>query len=133
MTDMNSTPASHRDPVRLTEAAAARISALLAEESEPGLRLRIVVRGGGCAGYDYHFAFEQDIHQDDLTLEQHGVPIVIDAHSYQQMLGAKIDFLDDDQGVGFAIDNPNAPTACACAGGAPCESTMPDGVENATH
>lgn len=131
MSDLTATPNPRRAPVRLTAAAATRINTLMAEDNEPGIKLRIVVRGGGCAGYDYHFTFEQQIHGDDLTLEQHGVPLVIDAHSYQQLLGAQIDWLDDADGVGFAIDNPNAPTTCACAGGAPCASQMPEGIQSA--
>lgn len=131
MTDLVAPPEARRAPVQLTAAAAARIGTLLAEESDPSLKLRIVVRGGGCAGYDYHFTFEQQVRSDDLTLEQHGVPLVIDAHSYQQLLGAEIDWLDDADGVGFAIDNPNAPATCACAGGAPCDSQMPAGIQSA--
>lgn len=127
----SSPKAAERAPVRLTQAAADRIAALLRDEQEPDLKLRIVVRGGGCAGFDYHFAFEHEVHADDLTLVQHGITLVADAHSYQQLLGAQIDFLDDANGAGFAIDNPNAPTSCACAGGTPCESQMPEGVESA--
>ncbi len=41
------------DPILFTDSAAAKVADLIAEEGNPGLKLRVFVQGGGCSGFQY--------------------------------------------------------------------------------
>jgi iron-sulfur cluster insertion protein len=100
--------------VTITDSAFARINDLLAEEANPNLKLGAFVQGGGCSGMEYGFTFDEEQNEDDFTFEQHGVEVLIDSMSMQYLAGATITYIEDLQGARFAIDNPNAQTACGC-------------------
>ncbi len=101
-------------PIQFTEAAARKVKELLAEEGSPDLKLRVFVTGGGCAGFQYGFTFDEHVNDDDTTVEAHGVTLVIDPMSYQYLMGAEIDYKEDLEGAQFVIRNPNAVTTCGC-------------------
>jgi iron-sulfur cluster insertion protein len=102
------------DPLVFTEAAAAKVADLIAEEGNPELKLRVFVQGGGCSGFQYGFTFDEAINDDDMTLEKNGVKLLIDSMSFQYLVGAEIDYKEDIQGSQFVIRNPNATTTCGC-------------------
>jgi iron-sulfur cluster insertion protein len=108
----DSMPAS--DPLVFTEAAAAKVADLIAEEGNPELKLRVFVQGGGCSGFQYGFTFDEATNEDDMTLEKNGVKLLIDSMSFQYLVGAEIDYKEDIQGSQFVIRNPNATTTCGC-------------------
>ena len=62
----------------------------------------------------YGFTLDEDQNEDDFTLDESGVQILVDSMSMQYLTGAKIDYKDDIMGSNFAIDNPNAQTSCGC-------------------
>jgi iron-sulfur cluster assembly protein len=99
--------------VSLTEAAAAKIKQLLAEETDVGV-LRIAIQGGGCSGFQYGLGFDTGAAEGDLELEQHGVTVVIDPFSAPYLRGAEVDYVDSIQAAGFAVNNPNAVASCGC-------------------
>ena len=100
--------------VSVTEAAAKKVLELRSREGKADARLRLFVKAGGCSGYSYGLAFDDRFAEDD-RLEKHGdVRIVIDAFSVQHVDGAEIDYVDSLMGSGFAINNPNAVSSCAC-------------------
>jgi iron-sulfur cluster insertion protein len=101
-------------PILFTEAAAAKVSDLIAEEGNDELKLRVFITGGGCSGFQYGFTFEEDISEDDTKVEKNGVTLLIDPASYQYLVGAEIDFTDSIEGSQFVIRNPNATTTCGC-------------------
>jgi len=100
--------------VSLTERAASKITELMAEEpaGEADV-LRIAVQGGGCSGFEYALGFDQAPQAGDVELHSHGIQIVVDPFSAPYLSGTQIDFVDGLQG-GFAINNPNATSACGC-------------------
>lgn len=104
----------HETIVSLSEGAATKIKALMAEEgeTEAGV-LRIAVQGGGCSGFEYALGFDQAPQAGDLELHSHGIQIVVDPFSAPYLTGTEIDYVDGLQG-GFAINNPNATSACGC-------------------
>ena len=102
------------DPLVFTEAAAAKVADLIAEEGNPELKLRVFVQGGGCSGFQYGFTFDEVANDDDMTLEKKGVKLLIDSMSFQYLVGAEIDYKEDIQGSQFVIRNPNATTTCGC-------------------
>lgn len=101
-------------PLLLTEHAAEKIRALLAEEGRDDLKLRIFVSGGGCSGFQYGFTFEETADDDDTALVKLGVNLLIDPLSFQYLTGAEIDYQEGLDGARFVIKNPNAKTTCGC-------------------
>ncbi|HAW45143.1 MAG TPA: iron-sulfur cluster insertion protein ErpA [Sutterella sp.] len=101
-------------PLVLTEQAISKVKELMAEEENAALKLRVFVQGGGCAGFQYGFAFEEAANEDDTLIEKDGVSLLVDPISYQYLVGASIDFKEDLSGAQFVIHNPNAVTTCGC-------------------
>jgi iron-sulfur cluster insertion protein len=97
-----------------TDAAAAKVSELIREESNPNLKLRVFVQGGGCSGFQYGFTFDENLEEGDTQVENGGVTLLIDPMSIQYLAGAEIDYKEDIEGAQFVIRNPNASTTCGC-------------------
>jgi len=100
--------------LELDSGAVTRLRELIAEEDNSELKLRVFVSGGGCAGFQYGFAFDEECAEDDAVLEQDGVMVLVDAMSYQYLVGSKIGHKEDLMGAKFFVDNPNATTTCGC-------------------
>ncbi|MDR2688889.1 MAG: iron-sulfur cluster insertion protein ErpA [Azoarcus sp.] len=103
-----------QDFLILTDSATSKIRDLIEEEGNPALKLRVFVSGGGCSGFQYGFTFDEEINEDDTTLEKDGVTLLIDSMSYQYLVGAEIDYSESLQGSQFVIRNPNATSTCGC-------------------
>jgi iron-sulfur cluster insertion protein len=101
-------------PLIFTDSAARKVKELIDEEGNPALKLRVFVTGGGCAGFQYGFTFDEAVNEDDTTMEKNGVTLLIDAMSYQYLVGAEIDYQENIEGAQFVIKNPNASTTCGC-------------------
>ncbi len=100
--------------IRFSAAAAAKVAALVAEEGDERLNLRVFVTGGGCSGFSYGFTFDDEIADDDAVVENAGVRMVVDSLSYQYLLGAEINYREDLHGARFVVENPNASSTCGC-------------------
>jgi len=102
--------------IHVTETAAAKINALLAEENRPGAGLRVFVQGGGCSGFQYGLMIDEGDgdQSSDQTFEINGVRLVVDPISIRYLQGAEVDFVDNVSGGGFTIKNPNAKSTCGC-------------------
>lgn len=100
--------------VVLTEAAAIKVKALIQQEGEEGLRLRVEVSPGGCSGLRYGLFFDTDVRDGDTVQDYEGFGVVVDKMSIPYLIGASIDFADRIDAQGFTIDNPNAQGSCAC-------------------
>ena len=105
---------SNVDPVLFTESAARRVGELIVEEGNPQLKLRVFISGGGCSGFQYGFTFDEVKNEDDTAMEKNGVTLLIDAMSYQYLVGAEIDYQEGLEGAQFVIKNPNATSTCGC-------------------
>ncbi len=101
-------------PLVFTDSAVAKVKELIDEEGNPALKLRVFVTGGGCSGFQYGFTFDEEISEDDTTLEKGGVTLLIDPMSYQYLVGAEIDYTEGLEGSQFVIRNPNATSTCGC-------------------
>jgi iron-sulfur cluster insertion protein len=102
------------DPVIFTDAAAHKVDSLIQEESNPNLKLRVFIAGGGCSGFQYGFTFDEELQDGDTEVENQGVTLLIDPMSVQYLMGAEIDYKEDLEGAQFVIRNPNAATTCGC-------------------
>lgn len=110
---MNAT-AEMPTPIKFSDSAANKVRALIEEEGNPDLKLRVFVTGGGCSGFQYGFTFDETQNEDDTVMEKNGVTLLIDAMSMQYMMGAEIDYTEGLEGAQFVIRNPNAVSTCGC-------------------
>ena len=101
-------------PLVFSDSAASKVKQLIDEEGNPELKLRVFVQGGGCSGFQYGFTFDEVINEDDTSMVKNGVTLLIDAMSYQYLVGAEIDYKEDLEGAQFVIKNPNATSTCGC-------------------
>lgn len=101
--------------ITLTDRAMCELKDLMVSQSKTDAALRVWVAGGGCSGLQYGMALDDDAPDSETQVfEQDGVKIFIDEMSLQYMSGSTVDFLDDQFGGGFKIENPNAVSSCGC-------------------
>jgi iron-sulfur cluster assembly accessory protein len=101
-------------PIQFTDAAANKVKALIADEENPNLRLRVYITGGGCSGFQYGFTFDDKMNEGDLTIEKQGVELIVDPMSLQYLVGGCVDYIEGLEGSRFVVTNPNAKTTCGC-------------------
>ena len=101
-------------PFYLSDDAAAKVRALVEEEGNDELNLRVFVTGGGCSGFQYGFSFDESVKEDDTVVEKSGVRLLVDSLSYQYLVGSEVDYQEGLEGARFVINNPNASTTCGC-------------------
>jgi iron-sulfur cluster insertion protein len=111
---MNNAVVEIADPINITQAAVLKVKELVEEEGNPELMLRVFVTGGGCAGFQYGFTFDDDIADDDSLIDKDGVRFVIDSLSVQYLGGSTVDYTQGLDGSRFIIQNPSATTTCGC-------------------
>lgn len=111
MNAVNEIPAQ---AILLSDAAVGKVKALIEEEGNPELKLRIFVTGGGCSGFQYGFTFDESAAEDDTAMVKDGVTFLVDSMSFQYLMGAEIDYTDGIEGAQFVIKNPNATSTCGC-------------------
>jgi iron-sulfur cluster assembly protein len=101
--------------ITLTDKGAEKVREFLAaqEQLAPTAGLRVGVRGGGCSGFQYALAFDEQ-REDDSVFEDKGIRLLVDRPSLPYVNGSVIDFVDGLQGAGFKVDNPNVVAACGC-------------------
>lgn len=101
-------------PIKFSDAAATKVLALVSEEENPELKLRVYVTGGGCSGFQYGFTFDEKVNEGDMTIEKKGVVMVIDPMSLQYLVDGEVDYVEGLEGSRFLVNNPNASTTCGC-------------------
>lgn len=100
--------------VTLTDIAAEKVTQFLAtEEPSHEAGLRVAVRGGGCSGFQYALALDQE-KDGDQVFEDHGVRLIVDEASLQYVNGSIVDYTESLMGSGFEVKNPNVVAACGC-------------------
>ncbi len=100
--------------LQLTNKAVDKVRTLIDEEGNPELKLRVYITGGGCSGFQYGFSFEEDMADDDTSVQRDGVTLLVDPMSYQYLVGAEVDYQEGFEGARFVVNNPNAATTCGC-------------------
>ena len=115
-TDTTAAGSTATTGVVLTDPAADKVKALLAQEGRDDLALRVAVQPGGCSGLRYQLFFDERSLDGDSVQEyaEGAVKVVVDRMSVPYLAGATIDFVDTIEKQGFTIDNPNAGGSCAC-------------------
>lgn len=100
--------------VRLSKDAEEKIRNLIEEDGRTDLKLRVYVTGGGCSGFQYNFAFDEKIEEEDVAFPSGAVTVVIDSRSLPYLAGAEIGYEEDLNGARFVVVNPNAASTCSC-------------------
>ena len=98
----------------ISDSAAHKIRELVLEEQNPDLKLRVYIIGGGCSGFQYGFAFEEETEEGDFIINNDGVEMMVDPMSYPYLMGSVVNYKEDLQGSRFVVENPNAKTTCGC-------------------
>lgn len=98
----------------VTETAAKEILTLMKQYDNPNLGLRVRVVAGGCSGFSYDLAFDDQVQENDEVFETNGVKVFIDNRSIKHLDGTELDFVDTMLGRGFTFHNPNAKSTCGC-------------------
>jgi iron-sulfur cluster assembly protein len=100
--------------ITLTEKGAEKVQEFLAGQENPQVSgLRVGVRGGGCSGFQYLLAFDEQRDGDTVVSEQ-GINLLVDSASIPYVQGSTIDYVESLQGAGFQVNNPNVIAACGC-------------------
>ena len=101
--------------IMISEKGAEKVHEFLAsQEADVGVAgLRVGVRGGGCSGFQYQLAFDEQ-RDGDIVFESHGLKLLVDNASLQYVEGSVIDYEESLQGAGFKVENPNVVAACGC-------------------
>ncbi len=101
--------------VAFTDKGAEKVREFLAAQSADVTLagLRVGVRGGGCSGFQYQLAFDEQ-RDNDAVFESHGLKLLVDRSSLQYVYGSEIDYEESLQGAGFKVNNPNVVAACGC-------------------
>jgi len=116
--------------ITVSPAASNAINDIIAERKLEGYGLRVFVSGGGCCGVNFGMALENNVRDNDISLDANGIKVIVDEVSIDYLRGAHIDFVNDpDRGAGFIVDSPNAHThdehdegSCACGGSCSCNN-----------
>ena len=101
-------------PISFTiEAIQALKDAMESEDLEPEHTLRVGLRGGGCAGFEYVLDFTGP-KENDYVMDFGGVKVYLDPMSAMHLEGTKIDYVTSLMGMGFKFINPRASKTCGC-------------------
>ena len=115
--------------LKLTDAAVARIRALREKSGKAGAGLRVSLKEGGCAGYEYDMQWAEEPKPGDDVVEQDGVKVFIDPSALLYLLGSTMDYQEDKLKAGFVFDNPNQISACGCGESVQLKPVDPEVVE----
>ena len=100
--------------MKLTDAAADRIKAIMAKADKPFAGVRVGVKNGGCAGMAYTMEYAAEAAKFDEVVEDKGVKLLIDPKAVLFLLGTEMDFKVDKLSSTFVFNNPNQTSACGC-------------------
>ena len=101
--------------VQLTPTAIGKVKEILSQQTHVPTGLRIAVVGGGCSGFSYHMAFENQVNESsDNIYEFDGLKVLVDQLSEMYLEGVSVDYIETLEGSGFKFNNPNVKSTCGC-------------------
>ena len=100
--------------ITITPKAIEELAKLLsAKAKSPQSGLRLAVRRGGCAGWQYEMNVAEP-ETGDVVVEVASARVIVAADSTDRLRGCEIDYSDDLTDAGFKIHNPHAARSCGC-------------------
>ena len=101
--------------VGLTPGAITKVKEILSQQTPLPTGLRIAVVGGGCSGFSYHMAFENQVNENsDNVYEFEGLKVLVDQMSEMYLDGVQVDYIESIDGSGYKFNNPNVKSTCGC-------------------
>jgi iron-sulfur cluster assembly accessory protein len=104
-----------QEMVQLTPVAVTKVKEIISQQTPSPVGLRVAVVGGGCSGFSYRMAFENQINEaSDNVYEFEGLKVLVDQMSEMYLDGISIDYIETIEGSGFKFNNPNVKSTCGC-------------------
>jgi iron-sulfur cluster assembly protein len=100
--------------VQMTEKAIGKVREIMSSQDPVPGGLRISVVGGGCSGFSYSMAFENQPNMLDKTYNYDGLKVFVDQASLLYLDGAEVDYVETLEGAGFKFNNPQVKSTCGC-------------------
>ena len=100
--------------INLTSTAASKVKEIMSMQNPVPAALRVAVVGGGCSGFQYHMAFENQTNETDEVVDFNGLKVAVDQMSSMYLDGVEIDYVETLEGAGFKFNNPNVKSTCGC-------------------
>ena len=104
----------NKAPITISDAAALRVKALLAERGKPSAGIKVGVRSRGCSGLSYTIEYADEVGKYDEVVEDKGVKVLIDPKAIMFLIGTEMDFKQEKLKSGFTFTNPNEKGRCGC-------------------
>ncbi len=99
--------------ISLTERAARQIAKQL-EKRGSGIGLRLGVKPSGCSGFAYVLDYADEVTEEDIVSQQHGVKVLIKKNDLQYLDGIELDYAREGLNEAFKFNNPNVKGTCGC-------------------
>ena len=100
--------------LQLTDNATSKVKEIMTQQNPAPSALRVAVVGGGCSGFSYHMAFDNQENPADNVYQFDGVKVLVDQMSEMYLDGVQIDYIESLEGAGFKFNNPNVKSTCGC-------------------
>ena len=97
-----------------TDNATSKVKEIMTQQNPAPSALRVAVVGGGCSGFSYHMAFDNQENPADNVYQFDGVKVLVDQMSEMYLDGVQIDYIESLEGAGFKFNNPNVKSTCGC-------------------
>lgn len=100
--------------MNLTPVAVTKVKEIMTQQNPAPTALRVAVVGGGCSGFQYHMAFENQENGTDNVYEFDSLKVLVDQMSEMYLGNVEIDYVETLEGAGFKFNNPNVKSTCGC-------------------
>ena len=98
----------------MTDAAAARVRAIVENSGPEAKGIRVGIKKGGCAGMEYTIDLVTEPNPRDDLIVRDGASVWVDPSAVLYLLGTQMDFETTTLRSGFIFTNPNQTSACGC-------------------
>ena len=95
-----------KPPLVLTSTAIAKVREIMATQDPLPAGLRIGVVGGGCSGFQYSMAFENQPGMMDKVFNFEDLKVFVDATSLMYLNGCTVDYMETLEAAGFRSSRP---------------------------
>jgi iron-sulfur cluster assembly accessory protein len=103
-----------KPPLVLTPQAITKVREIMATQEPLPAGLRIGVVGGGCSGFQYSMAFENQPGMMDKVFNFDDLKVFVDATSLMYLNGCTVDYMETLEAAGFKFENPQVKSTCGC-------------------
>jgi iron-sulfur cluster assembly accessory protein len=103
-----------KPPLVLTPTAIAKVREIMATQDPLPAGLRVGVVGGGCSGFQYSMAFENQAGMMDKVFSFDDLKVFVDATSLMYLNGCTVDYVESLEAAGFKFENPQVKSTCGC-------------------